>query len=58
MSPQIVTEFIEGQVSAIIKQIEWPKTNLPEVEIPALHADLMVWWEEDRKRRADWTACK
>ncbi len=57
LNPQIVTEFIEGQISGIVAQIRKPKTQDPQKEQAELLGELGYWMEEDRKRRADWTAC-
>lgn len=46
MAPE---KFVQGEISAIVAQIHAPRTGRPEVEVPALVAELCVWMEHARR---------
>jgi hypothetical protein len=44
--------FIKLQISDIMKQIERPRTNRPEIEVPELVAELAYWHDKLREVEA------
>ena len=49
MTGSCVEQFIQGQISEIVKQIEQPRTNKPDAEVPELVAELVGWMDKLRE---------
>lgn len=52
--------FVREQIRDVVAQIHAPRTGRPEIEVPALVAELCVWMEQARLIEAvnrDWAPC-